>query len=69
MPKDPMTRPDRVGEKGGFCPRCKEKFGLETPTVARKHKKDGKLYFGCPNFDPPYSCRFNGIRDVKPSPR
>jgi hypothetical protein len=62
-PKDPMSTPDFVGEIGGFCPRCKEKYNIETPTKARRQNVTGKLYFGCPNFDPPYKCRFNGCRD------
>jgi len=66
--KDPMSRPDKVGEKGGFCPKCKQKHDLETPTVARLSGK-GQLYFGCPNFDPPYNCRFNGCRDIRSSLR
>jgi hypothetical protein len=64
MPKDPMEKPDYPGEVGGFCPRCKERDGIEVPTIARRQHKTGKLYFGCPNFDPPHNCRFNGCRDV-----
>ena len=55
MPKDPMERPDYRGEVGGPCPDCRERFGIETPTVARSQQNTGKLYFGCPNFDPPTS--------------
>lgn len=62
-PKDPMETPSYVGEVGGFCPDCKRKFNIETPTKGRRQPSTGKLYFGCPNFDPPHNCRFNGCRD------
>ena len=58
MPKDPMERPERQGEKGD----CKLKYGTEVETIARVSEKTGELYFGCPNFGPPYFCRFNGCR-------
>ena len=64
MPKDPMEKPDYPGEVGGFCPVCKERYGIEVRTIARRQPATKKLYFGCPNYNPPYNCRFNGCRDV-----
>jgi len=64
-PKGPMDTPDYRGEIGPFCPECERKHGIKTPLVARQQEGTGKLYFGCPNFGPPYHCRFNGCRDVK----
>lgn len=63
-PKCPMDKPDYRGEIGPFCPDCERKHGIKTRLVAREQQGTGKLYFGCPNFDPPYRCRFNGCRDV-----
>ena len=62
MPKDPKEAPERRGEKGGPCPACKLYYDIEVPTVARKSKKTGELYFGCPNYGPPYYCTFTGCR-------
>ena len=61
--KGPMDRPDSRGEIGPFCPDCERKHGIKTRLTAREKQGTGKLYFGCPNFDPPYRCRFHGCRD------
>jgi len=58
-----MDTPDYRREIGPHCPECERKYGIKTPLVARQQQGTGKLYFGCPNFDPPYNCRFNGCRD------
>jgi len=58
-----MDTPDYPGEPGPYCPECERKYVIKTPLVARQQKGTEKLYFGCPNFRPPYSCRFNGCRD------
>jgi hypothetical protein len=63
MLKAPMEKPDEQGEIGRFFPIGRERFGIETPIEARKQNGTGKLYFGCPNFDEPYKCRFNGCRN------
>jgi hypothetical protein len=60
METDPRSRPQVRGERGGACPECKKRLGIEVPTIARRSKKTHELYFGCRNFM--LGCRFNGSR-------
>jgi ssDNA-binding Zn-finger/Zn-ribbon topoisomerase 1 len=50
-----MEQPERQGDTDVWsCPIC------GSPTVGRKSRKTGRLYFGCQNFA---TCKFNGRRD------
>lgn len=50
-----MEQPERQGDNDVWsCPIC------GGPTVGRKSKTTGRLYFGCENFT---RCKFNGRRD------
>jgi len=61
--KNPTDTPDYRGQVGPYCPKCEKGHGIKTRLVGRQQKGTGKLYFGCPNFGPPYNCNFNGCRD------
>jgi len=56
--KNPMNRPSYWKEVGGPCPLC------GGPTVARKSRKTGELYFGCarPKRGRTSGCPFKGCR-------
>lgn len=58
-PKDPDSKPDYRGQRGGRCPKCKR-----ADTVARKSRKTGELYFGCtaPKRGQSDGCNFKGCR-------
>lgn len=58
--KDPTTRPSIHKERGGPCPDCKLRLGINVPTVARRSRKTKGLYCGCTNFAG--FCRFHGCR-------
>jgi len=59
MPKNPMDRPERRGEKTGPCPKC----GYPE-VVARQSRTTGELYFGCarPKMAKGLGCNFKGCR-------
>jgi len=41
--KDPMSRPAVHKERGGPCPACKIRLGVDVPTVARRSRKTKEL--------------------------